>query len=696
MELEQKNIKNILEGNRMVVPEIQRDYVWGDKKNISKLLAFVSDLQNGLKVDNKNVGFMYSYLSHKSEHYIIDGQQRFTTIILLLYVLANKENRLDDFRRLLNVDEPTMKFCYNVRPLTEQFLPLLFREVYPTDDSIQDKIWYISAYDSDMTIRSILNAVKNLYHQNYSCTYDDILERVYFWYFDVAQTSQGEELYISMNSRGQKLVDHEQIKPRLFDNLKGDSNLIHDFGKKWDNWEEFFFSNRGSAPFGTDDIALNNFLQISIELNQHEEVKTLNPIEYAKCISLEKIEKYFNILENLVNMGLIEDVVFQSLYSPNRTSTNLFQIEALIGTFDTLRGNQQELGRVSRVVKNTLKYYPNTSIKNLFYFIESINQEDFYTCVCENHEKFIRKKIEKDNIQGFIPKVEYEKILGIHNKLISEEKIIEAESFAFFDGRIQFLYQNENGEIDWEHFHVKFLNAQKFFDTNGIKEEYNQHGELFRLLVSYFEKWEDFSEIYYDLSKENVYSILLNSKIQSSVAKLLLTDSMPDLSNFESTYDLSTSQKQLQMEIVTTSWIKDIADWSYLRNPWADGKYHFLKYNGKVDWRNYYLVHIRNYVLSYLQSAKAITSNQCMPCGFYWGTDIYFKFKNYSFKWTVGNNIYLCGEDRRAFKKTELANNGIDKYYGIEVESIQNDVDFLRQEIPSMLSNIIEEYENTL
>lgn len=84
------NINELIADYNFVVPEIQREYVWGAKKNKQVLVQFLHDLNEKLSKGNANIGFLYSYQSGK-EHYLIDGQQRYTTIILLLYYLSAKE-----------------------------------------------------------------------------------------------------------------------------------------------------------------------------------------------------------------------------------------------------------------------------------------------------------------------------------------------------------------------------------------------------------------------------------------------------------------------------------------------------------------------------------------------------------------------------------------------------------------------------
>lgn len=46
-----------------------------------------------------------------------------------------------------------------------------------------------------------------------------------------------------------------------------------------------------------------------------------------------------------------------------------------------------------------------------------------------------------------------------------EQAIIEAEKFRLFNGSIGVLFHNEDGEIDWSHFELKFKNAKEYFKT---------------------------------------------------------------------------------------------------------------------------------------------------------------------------------------------------------------------------------------
>ena len=150
MKLKELTIKDLLSNFKLVIPEIQREYVWGSNKTVlenflSKLNDSLSisefseqleiktpnnipvlkkQLENSLtKVNNlyeTNIGFLYSYDAGNNEHYIIDGQQRLTTIVLLLYFYYVKEGKKSDFRDLLNTFGTFMNFSYRVRPLASK------------------------------------------------------------------------------------------------------------------------------------------------------------------------------------------------------------------------------------------------------------------------------------------------------------------------------------------------------------------------------------------------------------------------------------------------------------------------------------------------------------------------------------------------------------------------------------------------
>ena len=296
--MEQKHLSELLEKN-IVVPEIQREYVWGSRKEI--FVQFIDTLKDAEAGDIK-LGFLYSY-SRNGEEYIIDGQQRFTTLVLLLYYLSLKNPKnTEDFRRRLKTDSANMAFTYRVRTNTEQFMKDLFASGVCSREEILDSPWYHQYYDNDLTIRSMINFLDCLKSTGLEYDYDNLLN-VSFWYYPVDKTSMGEELYITMNSRGKALDSAEHLKPLL---MKNEPDKDRNWGRIWDNWEEFFFGILGKREISCINVAMNNFIRLVWELETCGEHDVLDPtaakedIELGK-INLKEIWHYFTALEALYN-----------------------------------------------------------------------------------------------------------------------------------------------------------------------------------------------------------------------------------------------------------------------------------------------------------------------------------------------------------------------------------------------------------
>ena len=288
--MDKKNIEELL-GNYMVVPEIQREYVWGSNKNI------VNQFIDSIK-DNKdiNVGFLYSY-SNGNQEYIIDGQQRLTTLVLCLYYASLMQGKYDKFKSLLKVNSPNMSFTYRVRSNTEEFMQCLFNSGLYKEKEIKDSKWYHTCYDADLSISSMIDLLNYLADIKFDVKYDEILN-IEFWYYPIDETSLGEDLYITMNSRGKTLDNAEKLKPLLFEKSRKE---LKNWGKIWDDWEDFFFTLLNGDDITKINVAMNNLIRIVWELKTCGEHNELKPFEAIKDLSLSDIELFFDALKLIVN-----------------------------------------------------------------------------------------------------------------------------------------------------------------------------------------------------------------------------------------------------------------------------------------------------------------------------------------------------------------------------------------------------------
>ncbi|AVR47042.1 hypothetical protein C7S20_18310 [Christiangramia fulva] len=381
--MQENSIEEIIEKYNLIVPEIQREYVWGSNPN-NILETFVKDIKEGysgdvkskkssdeeLKILNRllenapdhtkdsvkqminelgsssrpmNIGFLYSYRpdyyvynDNNEDLYLIDGQQRFTSLFLILFYLSLKEDRKNDFKEMFRFDAASeqMSFDYRVRSLTHNFFIDLISKTETTDDliNLSQKNWFLSNYRNDTTVKSIVGndeetseslmtgtfpILHKYFKDEKEKYYDYVKNKIKFWHFKTEETTQGEELYITMNSRGQQLADNENIRAKLFELEKVKRKQL-DWSEKWEQWQDFFWINRDKKFNRTSaDKGFNEFLRwISIiemiidekglddKLAEKTSLKELLKVDgniqlSIQYLEIEKIESYFHTIKFL-------------------------------------------------------------------------------------------------------------------------------------------------------------------------------------------------------------------------------------------------------------------------------------------------------------------------------------------------------------------------------------------------------------
>lgn len=262
--------------------------------------------------NNYNIGFLYSYDSESNDNndnkevHLIDGQQRFTTLYLTLFYLYVKCGKLNNNKEIFK------KFSYRVRNLTKEFINIMIDKVKTVDDlhNIENKTWYLSVYRKDQTIKNIVNFFTIFSDENFTeCLRKNLekLENTTFWYFNTSQTSQGEELYITMNSRGEQIASYEDARVILLEEVGKKDKL--EKSKIFNDIEHLFWKHRKEGEDSADK-GFERFLQQIIGLKKLEkpdklENNTIGIIEKYKIneeinnIKLEEVIEYYCCLKIL-------------------------------------------------------------------------------------------------------------------------------------------------------------------------------------------------------------------------------------------------------------------------------------------------------------------------------------------------------------------------------------------------------------
>lgn len=303
---------------RIIIPDLQRDYCWGNednKKSTGENGELVSDFVNNLltqfeeyqKKNDKdflNLGLFYGYEVPANHIQLCDGQQRLTTLYLLLGMInketiENKDNQLTEgkIRRYLISDfeykhddkEPYLN--YAIRESSLYFLSDLVCHFFIANKdnvkTIKSADWYFDYYNLDPSIQSMLKALEKieslLEGKSSDCVAfgEWLLNKVTFLYFDMENRKNGEETFVVINTTGESLSSTQNLKPLVLQekNVNFDNTGFKD-GEKgidecWEEIETWFWQKRE----GDNDTADAGFAELLRWISIIEQVDKDAPVE---------------------------------------------------------------------------------------------------------------------------------------------------------------------------------------------------------------------------------------------------------------------------------------------------------------------------------------------------------------------------------------------------------------------------------
>lgn len=336
---------------RIIIPDLQRDYCWGNENNTKGtgekgelVTDFVNNLLGQFDEYNKNkdkgclnLGLFYGYEVPADHIQLCDGQQRLTTLFLLLGMINKKTGKfrqhlISDFEYKHDDKEPYLN--YAIRESSLYFLSDLVCKFFIENDDRVENIklvdWYFDYYNLDTSIQSMLTALAKIEKilENPSLDLlefgDWLLNKVTFLYFDMENRKNGEETFVVINTTGESLSSTQNLKPLAiqekntqFDNTSF-SITIASMAKRidqcWEEIETWFWQNR-QGDNDTADAGFAEFLrwvsiieQVDKDAPEEEKTDSITKLiqlilQGKKCdfpykeIPFEKIYGYWQALQ---------------------------------------------------------------------------------------------------------------------------------------------------------------------------------------------------------------------------------------------------------------------------------------------------------------------------------------------------------------------------------------------------------------
>lgn len=286
--MEKKNLRDFLKSTGIIIPIIQRDYVQGSNSNQEKRNKFLDAIFAKLKSRKPmNLDFVYGRTVEGDGFVPVDGQQRLTTLFLLLWALANKcgdKTRTKEFE----------KFSYKTRVSSRRFCELLVASEYELKPGIREELQqntrYDVSWDCDPTVLSMLDMLEELalrLEREDEDTIKDMYQRISDGAisFDGLDMSEDgftltDDLYIKMNARGKQLTEFENFKALMIEFVERNySSQKEDFCTKleydwtqlfwnsaYEKWAQLSEEDKKKKPYPIVDDFFFNILNIITEL----------------------------------------------------------------------------------------------------------------------------------------------------------------------------------------------------------------------------------------------------------------------------------------------------------------------------------------------------------------------------------------------------------------------------------------------
>lgn len=500
------------DNDKIIIPDLQRDYCWGNPdKNLVK--GFVEGLLEMNYEQPITMGLIYGYYDKFTDCHLqlCDGQQRLTTIFLILGVL-NRKLGFKQYNHLLmssfelDSDDKEPYLQYAIRESSLYFLSDLTVNYFLNNgidsvEKIKRQPWFLNEFSVDPTVSSILNAIKTIEECLYGKNENElkalggfIASKLKFLFYDMENRENGEETFVIINTTGEPLSATQNLKPLVISqNLNysheviepDGSHLTKNAAQDWEEMETWFWRNRHRCDTEyphTADEGMYCFLNVVRLLHCKTEEESYRAIESEekfpyKEITFKEIYDDFTVYKQLYEMDFSERLdknirypLKQKYYQQDRSYAILPTMRYCLRFNDA---EDEDVKRIYHIFSNMAKYRDINRYKDIHSpihraigMIDKMGTKDIVSLTSilaniENGEE--TKKIEFAELYKNSP-AERKKV---------ELLMANAENHYVFNGRIRIMveWSKENKEAFYKYYQkfVKYWGDNKDGDLNQLR-----------------------------------------------------------------------------------------------------------------------------------------------------------------------------------------------------------------------------------
>lgn len=499
------NIKELLKEKELIIPEIQRDYVWGDNELVIK--RFINNIKNMNDNEELDIGFFYSYKIYENFNALIDGQQRITTLILLSWYVGVDNTKLNNFK--FKVRENSNNFLEKLLEQKSAEIPAI--DGKKISDKIKNSIWYKRIWDNDPTVKSILNALDIIDKEldNEKENIKNKFDNIKFSCIEAGDRRLETE-YILLNKRGVNLTNSEQLKAILTEDIENKNEWL----EKWEkDWQDILWECKGENIYNTDNIWnavlywVRDIYVIENNICKDNDKEKINYDFDLIGIEKENKEKVLKILDWII--PVLETINYKFDIIQKECKFVIDDIESKI------QGKVGANKEYSLTIKEKALFY------SILYLINNINIKDkniqldtIIEFILKTHNIYIgegtaeeiKRNIAKYNTMEIKGRDSFEGIPKTITINITEfsgifHEIIELEKIRIFRNLIQ------NSNINASNLHNAITSLKNFnIDTLGKLDVLNkEQQEEEALKLEFFKKYEEYKNIIIEIENNDLF-----------------------------------------------------------------------------------------------------------------------------------------------------------------------------------------------
>ena len=515
-----------------IVPEYQRPYVW-QEENIQEL---IDDLYYAFENKQNSEYFLGALVLKRTrekefkEYEILDGQQRLTTLCMMMAVLRDLMKKpqykwtlsqmiYQEENELLKVPSRN-RIKYNTRDKVKDFV----KNYIIANGSTKKKDLINYHEDTNISVSNMAKAISSMHNifeskENLEAFAVFLLNNVLFIYVSTDNTEDAFRLFTILNDRGIPLSNADILKSINIGEVPEED--LDEYSKNWEYLEEKYHKGFDRFLSFVRTILLKNKPASNL-LDEYEKniyqknilKKGKNTIDflieldeiYDKIIDLndENLSNEYKNLVTIMKIGLHSDEWIPAVMS-YFLKFEYYNLDKFI--------KKLEYKFVGDLMSNVSPSKRRENLNNIIKTIEIVNKENIDT-LFENKELFdIDKNIFRNNINGEVYGKKYTKYLllkieylmsdnSVHlsnYKEISIEHVLPQNPLKKSHWRRDFT---ENQRKNWTNKlsnlvlisnkkNVKLANL----DFNKKKEEYLKHRmDVFnnsKILLDKSSKWDE-------------------------------------------------------------------------------------------------------------------------------------------------------------------------------------------------------------